>query len=49
MQDNFKIPARRSWQHCQDERFHGDASNIAMDRTTIGDTGPSATLETSPQ
>lgn len=45
MKDNFKIPARRSWQRC--ERFHSDAVNIAMDRPTIGDTG--SALETSPQ
>lgn len=47
MQDNFKIPARRSWQNCQDERFQRDGSHIPLDRSTIGDTG--SAQETSPQ
>jgi hypothetical protein len=47
MKDHLKIPARRSWQHCQDERFQSDASHIALDRPTIGDTGFG--LKTSPQ
>lgn len=49
MKDHLKIPARRSWQHCQKERFHPDAMHIGMDRPTIGDTGPGATQGTSPQ
>jgi hypothetical protein len=47
MQDNFKIPDRRSWQHCTKERFQSHASHIALDRSTIGDTGPAQ--GTSPQ
>lgn len=47
MQDNFKIPALRSWQHCTNERFQSDASHIPLDRITIGDTG--SAQETSPQ
>jgi len=47
MKGHFKIPARRSWQHCMNERFQSDASHIALDRTTIGDTGPAQ--GTSPQ
>lgn len=47
MQDDLKIPARRSWQHCQDERFQSHASHIALDRITIGETG--SAQETSPQ
>lgn len=47
MKDHLKIPARRSWQRCQDERFQSDASHIALDRPAIGDTG--SAQETSPQ
>jgi hypothetical protein len=47
MQDNFKIPDRRSWQHCTKERFQSHASHMALDRSTIGDTGPAQ--GTSPQ
>ena len=47
MKDHLKIPARRSWQHCTNERFQSDASHIALDRITIGDTG--SAQETSPQ
>jgi hypothetical protein len=47
MQDQFKIPARRSWQHCIKERFQSDESHIPLDRSTIGDTGP--VQGTSPQ
>ena len=43
------IPDRRSWRRCPNERFHGNATYIAMDRTTISDTGSRASLETSPQ
>ena len=43
--EHFKIPDRRSWQHCT--RFQSDASHIALDRITIGNTG--SALETSPQ
>jgi len=47
MTEYFKIPDRRSWQHCTKERFQSDASHIALDRSTIGDSGPEQ--GTSPQ
>jgi hypothetical protein len=47
MKEHLVIPDRRSWQHCTKERFQSDASHIALDRPTIGNTGPAQ--GTSPQ